>query len=177
MGNKLKKYTIHILAIPAIDDETFYLPAEQIAIIVCTKRSNSSIYKLNRENILVMDFPDVEDKKYPGAFSRAHAGRIIRFIKDLSDDVTDIYVCCSKGGSRSPAIAAALLKMSGRKDRAVWDNPYYVPNRLVYIRLCREYGLSVTRLSVRLLTRRNRRAYKRAQKGKPCKYERWQIID
>ena len=177
MDNKLKKYIIHILAITAIDDETFYLPAEQIAIIVCTNRTNKAIYKLRSENILVMDFPDVEDKKYPGAFSRAHARRIIRFLKGLSDDVTDIYVCCSKGGSRSPAVAAAILKMSGRKDTDVWKNPYYVPNSLVYLRLCREYGLAVTRLSVRLLTGRNRRAFKRAQKGKPCKYERWQILD
>ena len=133
----LKKYTVHILAITAVNAETFDLPPKQNAIIVCTNRYNKFIYACKPENILIIDFPDVEDKRYPGAFNSAHARKIIRFIKGLSDEVTDIYVCCSKGGSRSPAVAAALLRMSGRKDMAVWNNPYYVPNTLVYLRLCR----------------------------------------
>ena len=107
----------------------------------------------------------------------SYARVIIKFVRRLPKTVTDIYVCCSKGGSRSAAVAAALLRMSGRSDAPVWDNPYYVPNTLVYYRLCREFGLPVTRLSVWLKNRRNQRAYRKLQRGEPCKYERWQIID
>lgn len=69
MGKRynLKTYTIHILAIRAIDVETFDLPTEQNAIIVCTYCDNLFIYAFKPENILIMDFPDVEDKKF-----RAH---------------------------------------------------------------------------------------------------------
>ena len=76
---------------------------------------------------------------------------IIRFLRQLPKSVTDLYVCCSKGGSRSPAVAAAVLRMSGRSDKAVWDNPYYVPNWLVYQSLVKNGGVS--------------------------EYERWQIIE
>lgn len=174
--HNFKPYAIHILAINAIDEETFYLPAEQNAIIVCTNRSNRFIYACRPENILIMDFLDVEDKRIPGAFNRAHARMMIRFVENLSDHVTDIYVCCSKGGSRSPAVAAALLRMSGRKDADVWKNLYYVPNTLVYLNLCREFGFPTTRFSTWIRTHVNNRAFRKAQKGKPCKYERWQIL-
>lgn len=172
----IKKYVIHILAITAIDAETFDLPINQNAIIVCTNRDNKFIYKCNPENILVMNFSDAEDKKDLEAFNRAHARKIIKFVKSLSDEVTDIYVCCSKGGSRSSAVAAALLRMSGRKDKDVWNNPYYVPNTLVYFRLCREYGLPVTHFSTWICKQKNNQAFRKAQKGQPCRYERWQIL-
>lgn len=171
-----RKRTIHILAITAVNGETFDLPKEQNAIIVCTGRENKFIYQCLPENILVIDFPDTEDEKYPGAFSGAHARKIISFVKGLDDKVTDIYVCCSKGSSRSTAVAAALLKMSGRSDRAVWCNPYYVPNPLVYLKLCREYGFFTTRLSVKIRSIINERAFVKAQKKGYTKYERWQII-
>ncbi len=172
-----KKYTIHILAITAIKNETFDLPKEQNAIIVCTDRENKFIHSCLPENILVINFPDVEDKNYPGAFSRAHAKRIISFVHGLSEKVTDIYVCCSKGESRSPAVAAALLRMSGRSDKPVWYNPYYVPNTLVYLKLCREYGFLTNRFSVWIRTLINDKSFKKAQRGIPHRYERWQILE
>ena len=84
---------------------------------------------------------------------------------------------CSKRGSRSPAVAAALLKMSGRSDEAVWRNPYYVPNALVYYRLCREYGLRISKMEAWLKVMMNKRAFRMVQKGRPCKYEWWEILE
>ena len=173
----MKKYVIHILAIGAINYDTFDLPPAQNAIIVCTDRDNKYINLCLPENTLIINFPDVKDKKYPGAFNRAHARKIIEFVSNLSEDVTDIYVCCSKGGSRSPAVAAALLRMSGRSDMDVWRNPYYVPNTLVYSILCREYGLPIDMFSVRTRTLINEMAFKMVQDGKPTKYERWKILE
>ena len=82
-----------------------------------------------------------------------------------------------RGGSRSPAVAAALLKMSVRSDEAVWRNPYYVPNTLVYYRLCREYGLRISKMEAWLKVMMNKRAFSLAQKGRPCKYEWWEILE
>ncbi len=172
-----KKYTIHILAIRAIDSATFDLPQEQNAIIVCTGRENKYINMCLPENRLIMRFPDVEDKSFPGAFNSEHARKIIHFIHNLSEKVTDIYVCCSKGGSRSPAVAAALLRMSGRSDKAVWCNPYYVPNTLVYLRLCREYGFFTSPFSVWIRTLINRASFVMAKNGRPPRYERWEILN
>ena len=95
----------------------------------------------------------------------------------LPDEVTDLYVCCSKGQSRSAAVAAALLRMSGRSDDPVWLNPYYNPNTLVYYRLCREAGILVTPLEVQIKRKQNEKAYLDLQEGKPTKFERWQIIE
>ena len=41
---KFKKYVIHILAIGAINYDTFDLPPAQNAIIVCTDRDNKYLY-------------------------------------------------------------------------------------------------------------------------------------
>ena len=172
-----KKYTIHILAVKAVDHETFDLPPEQNAVIVCTEHDNPYIRGCLPENVLVIDFPDVRGERYPGAFGREHARKIVHFLCGLSDCVTDVYVCCEKGESRSPAVAAALLMASGRSDAAVWNNPYYAPNPLVYRHLCREYGLRVTLLSVWVRSVKNRRAFRMVKKGKRTTYERWQILE
>ena len=172
----IKKHLIHILAITAIEPDLFEQPYSQNAVIVCTERENRFISSGILTHVLILPFSDVEEEAAHGAFTKAHARVIIRFVESLPDEVSDIYVCCSKGSSRSAAVAAALLRMSGRSDKDVWLNPYYVPNTLVYYRLCREYGLFVTKRSVRRLKKRNEQAFRNAQSGKPCKYERWQII-
>lgn len=180
MDNTIKKYTIHILAItafnPRIYECPFDLPPERNAIIICTGRKNRYLENLEG-NKLEMGFLDVHDPHNPGAFQYLHARAIIKFIKMLPESVTDIYVCCSKGNSRSPAVAAALLRMSGRSDDPVWLNPHYNPNILVYYRLCRQAGIPITPLELQTKINQNNNAYREAQQGKPCKYERWQIID
>ena len=178
--NEIKKFAIHILAITAFNpkyyDLPFDLPQERNAIIVCTGRENR--YMNNYPgNKLMMGFLDVEDPRVSGAFQYIHAEAIIRYINRLPDEVTDLYVCCSKGQSRSAAVAAALLRMSGRSDDPVWLNPYYNPNTLVYYRLCREAGIPVTPLEVQTKRKQNEKAYLDLQEGKPCNYERWQIIE
>ena len=102
---------------------------------------------------------------------------IIKFINRLPDEVTDLYICCSKGQSRSAAVAAAILRMSGRSDDPVWLNPFYDPNTLVYYRLCKQAGIPITPEEVQLRKEQNEKAYLELQEGKPTKYERWQIID
>ena len=176
--HKIKKYTIHILAIPAIKPEVFDIPLCQCAIIACTERDNENLKLFPDKQRCVMPFADVEDPEYYLAIKGAHARAIIKFLRQLPDAVTDLYICCSKGGSRSPAVAAAVLRMSGRNDKVVWENPYYVPNRLVYQVICREFGLFAPDWYVKRLVKINSQCYLNASKqGNAGKYERWQIIE
>ena len=172
-----KKYAIHILPVPAIEADAFELPMEKNALISCTERTNRFLSGDDISYKLILPFPDVETADYPGAFNGAHAREIIKFIRNLPDCVTELYVCCSKGGSRSTALAAAILKASGRKDSDVWKNPFYVPNKLVYKRMCNELGFFMPEIAVRLKSIDNERQYKKAQeRGNAGKYERWQIL-
>lgn len=159
--------------------DAFDLPLECNAVITCAESRNAFIDEaLDPSLVLSIHFADVEDPCYPGAITPAHARAIVRFIDRLPDSVTDLYVCCQKGGSRSPAMAAALMRASGRSDRDVWLNPYYSPNTLVYKTLCEGFGLRTSRLSVELRGRANERAYAKAVKeGGAGKYERWQILE
>ena len=180
MDAEFKKYTIHILAITAFNPKLyelpFDLPQERNAVIICTGRENE-YFKNYEGNKLEVAFLDVEDPRVIGGFRYAHARAIIRFLELLPDEVTDLYVCCSKGQSRSAAVAAALLRMSGRSDDPVWLNPFYNPNMLVYYRLCNQAGIPVTPEEVQARKQQNEQAYLEIQQGRPSKYERWQIIE
>lgn len=174
---RFKKYVIHILGVLAVDADAFDLPPEQNALIVCTDRITSFIEGDTIIHKLILPFSDVEENKASGAFNGAHARAVIRFLKGLPDSVTDLYICCSKGGSRSPALAAAILKASGRSDAPVWKNPFYVPNRLVYKRMCEETGIIMPWIFVRYKVLMNTLQFKRAKRRRSTgKYDRWQII-
>ena len=176
--HKIRKYEIHILAIPAIGPEVLDIPLSRCAIIACTERDNKYMNMFPERQRCIVPFADVEEKEHPMAIRGAHARLIIRFLRNLPEEVTDLYVCCSKGESRSPAVAATVLRMSGRSDKPVWENPYYVPNRLVYQVICREFGLFAPDWYVKRLVELNRQSYLNASKqGNAGKYERWQIIE
>ena len=176
--HRIRKYIIHILAIPAIDPEVLDIPMSQCAIIACTDRDNKYLKLFPEKQRCVMQFADIEEPDNPFAIRGAHARAIIRFLRQLPDEVTDLYVCCSKGGSRSPAVAAAILRMSGRNDDVVWKNPFYVPNKLVYQVICREFGLFAPDWYVERKVELNRQCYLTAsQNGDTGGYERWQIIE
>ncbi len=173
----IKKYTIHIMAVPGMKANLLDLPLEQCAFIILTNRTNDFLDSIKNRKLIV-DINDVEDQRLPGAFNQAHAHYIIAFLDRLPEEVTDLYVCCSKGGSRSPACAVALLLMSGRNDKDVWFNPYYYPNHLVFRILCKEFGIHMSGLKT--LSRRiiNYFAFSMAKKRHNSgKYERWQILE
>ena len=109
----LKHYVIHILAMPTIDEEAFDIPLDQVALIACTKvRTTPFLIEDSLPYKLIMEFPDAEDYRIPGSFNEAHARVILRYLEELPDSVTDLYVCCSKGQSRSAGLAATLCKGS-----------------------------------------------------------------
>ena len=78
-------------------------------------------------------FRQYEDLDYesPGrSFSQTDAAAVADFIKNLGADV--LYCCCNAGESRSPAVAAAVMRYFGLDDLQVWKNPHYHPNMLVF---------------------------------------------
>lgn len=125
---------------------------------------------------LISPFADTNEIRDTNAISSSQAGAIICFLKSLPAEVTDQYICCSEGMSRSPAVAAAVLKMSARSDMVIWNNPYYSPNMLVYKTICHEAGIFAPTWYVRILKTRNNISFKKSKRaGNAGKYERWQI--
>ena len=172
---KLKRFVIHILSVPAINADVFDLSMDKNAVIICTDRTSEFIEGDYIKHKLILPFQDVEIKNMPGAFNEAYARSVIRFLQKLPDCVSDLYVCCSKGGSRSPALAAAILKGSKRSDDPVWKNPFYNPNKLVYWKMCKELGIFMPWPLVKHKGAINERAFKDADKDN-LEYERWQIL-
>ena len=173
----LKKYIIHILAVTALCQDAFDIPYDQCALISLTYRTTPFLQQVSVRKMTI-DIKDYEDKDVPGAISSEQAKLIIHFLEKLPSTVSDLYICCSKGGSRSAGCAAAVLRMSDRSDLDVWQNPYYTPNILVYYVLCKEYGLEITWEEVLEKKEINEIAFREAQQNNGiCKYERWQIIE
>ena len=113
------------------------------------------------ENTLVLHFQDLDDDKSADAFQVSHAEQIVRFYKQIRDNdrINCIFVCCDGGISRSPAIAAALMREQGQNDNVIWFDREYDPNTLVYRRLCHAFGHPVTSSDLRRKVRLNRIAW------------------
>ena len=173
----INPYIIHILGRRALNGDVIDMPGQSAAII-CNDWDNEYSDAAGLTETLFLYFSDVDSVDSPGAFRMDHAERIIRFLRGLPIAITDLYICCAAGESRSPAIAAAILRASGRSDRDVWMNPFYHPNILVYKTLCKAFGIenSIQDIETRILL--NKDAFKAAQDnhGK-SKYERWQILE
>jgi predicted protein tyrosine phosphatase len=76
--------------------------------------------------------------------------------------IDTLLVCCDAGQSRSAAIAAAVSRYLGQDEWAIWDNPRYRPNPLVYRLTCKALGIRVWKLALRYRVRRNARALQSA---------------
>ena len=173
----INPYIIHILGCRALNGDVIDMPGQSAAII-CKDWDNEYSDAVGLTEALVLYFSDVDIADSPGAFRMDHAERIIRFLRGLPRAVTDLYICCAAGESRSPAIAAAILRVSGRSDRDVWMNPFYHPNILVYKTLCKAFGIENSTQDIERRILLNKDAFKVAQDnhGK-SKYERWQILE
>ncbi len=168
---------IHILGRRALNGAVIDLP-EQSAAIICTDQDNEYPNVPGLTEKLFVCFSDVDSADSLGSFNMEHAERIVQFLKGLPREVTDLYICCAAGESRSPAIAAAILRASRRSDIDVWLNPYYHPNILVYQTLCRAFGIENSPQDMEKLILLNKEAFRAAldNHGK-SQYERWQILE
>ena len=153
-------FTFHVLPVRAITSDTVNLPPERYAMILCS----THIERLKKaaqcaENCLIADFADLTDPTRSDTFHPEHAQGIKQFVASLSPQVTDLFICCDHGESRSPAIMAALLLASGKSDHRVWSNPHYHPNPLVFRELCIAFGIFMPEWKVRARVRINEEAF------------------
>lgn len=91
-------------------------------------------------------FRQYEDLDYecPGrSFSLEDAKAFADYAKGLTD-VDTLYCCCDAGESRSPAVAAAVMRYFGLDDMLVWKNPHYHPNMLVFETQANALGIAIS---------------------------------
>ncbi len=174
----MKKYLIHILSSGVFFKDIDAYDESYAAAILCGDRDSKPEMLTGYSQILQVSFQDVEDSSSGEAFNEKHGEMIRSFIAHLPENVTDLYVCCTAGESRSPAVAAAVLRASGRDDRDVWMNPFYHPNVLVYNMLCQSFGINNSVQELERLVLLNKKAFKDAQDNHGAtRYERWQLLE
>ena len=107
---------------------------------IISSTSPVDMEKLEKLPYVFRQYADV-DYECPGrSFSREDAAAFAGFLKGLSGGHRILYCCCDAGESRSPAVAAVALRYFGRDDLAIWENPQYHPNMLVFDMLMRQLG-------------------------------------
>lgn len=89
-------------------------------------------------------YEDVDREIPERSFSNEDAEVIAGFVRSQIDFVDTLYICCDAAESRSPAVAAAVMRYFGLDDTEIWRNPHYHPNMLVFLRLCEALGVSVS---------------------------------
>ena len=115
--------------------------AEKCGAII-SSASEIEISKLRGIPYVFRQYEDL-DYECPGrSFSEADAAALADFVKNLEADV--LYCSCDAGESRSPAVAAAVMRYFGLDDMQVWKNPHYHPNMLVFEMLADALGVEVS---------------------------------
>ena len=166
-------FKIHILSIKALTETTFADGGKKYAIINCSERTSQ--YFSSQRYLLQLHFIDTEDEKNPKSFSLDDGEKIKSFIVSLPSNITDLFVLCDAGESRSTAVAAAILLFAGRSDEPVWNNPFYHPNPLVFRRLCKAFGIEMAEDQIGSKKKQNENAFKSAMKS-GTQYKRWEVI-
>ena len=133
---------IHICAVRkflAELEEGQYIDTAHTAVICCTEKAMREP-ALSRLPNCRLQFFDTEEPRDPAAFTREDAEAIRRFLERLPDTITTLYCCCDWGQSRSAGLAAACMTAIGQDGEAVFRNPAYTPNLLVYAYMCQALG-------------------------------------
>lgn len=122
--------------------------------------SSASEIEISRLQGMTYVFRQYEDLDYecPGrSFSQTDAAAVADFVKNLEADV--LYCCCDAGESRSPAVAAAVMRYFGLDDMQVWENPHYHPNMLVFEMLMDAFNMSISDAEKDYLLYTNQKAF------------------
>ncbi len=132
---------------------------------IISSSSEIDAKKLQRIPYVFRRYADL-DYECPGrSFSRVDAMAFADFLKGQLDNTNTLYCCCDAGESRSPAVAAAVMRYLGLDDMAVWRNPHYHPNMLVFAILADALGLVFSDEEIDFLFYTNRKAFRDAIYG------------
>ena len=174
-----QRFRIHIYPIKGLTEELLN-QYESPALIICSSRVSRLGKALFANDFCAVNFLDTIDENDEGSMQPQHADTILSFLHSLDSlqkQIKDLFICCDGGDSRSPAIAAAILRSLGKNDHVVWENPFYTPNILVYYRMCRAFGIPVSWEDVLKLLQVNEEAYKEAQRNAgQTNHKRWEVL-
>lgn len=131
------------------------LPVASAAIISSSEYLDASRIPIPFAYADYMDF----DYESPRSFTELQASEFAEFIKPMKHNVTDLFVCCDAGESRSPAIAAAIHRWLGQHDHHIWRNPKYHPNVLCFKRMADAFDIQVADEEIDTLIYTNRTAF------------------
>lgn len=153
---------VKIYPIRALYEAVKTAPAASAAII-------STSFSVREERLPIRHITEVYDdldREVPGrSLSSEAAERMADFIRGISPETQIVYTACDSGMCRSSAVAAAVCRYFGMNEMAIWENPAYSPNPLVYVSLCGSLGLPVTDEELDLRIETNRMAFRRAVRG------------
>ena len=103
------------------------------------------------------------DYECPGrSFSQADAAAFADFVRELEQGIHTLYCCCDAGESRSPAVAAAVMRYLGMDDMPVWRDPHYHPNMLVFSMLAEALDVTASDEEKDFRLAINRQAFRNA---------------
>lgn len=113
---------------------------------------------------LVLNYDDVIDGADPYAYTDEMAARVATLVHSVEANisVTNLYVVCDYGESRSAGLAAAVIRYLGAEDLYLWDSAIYHPNPLVYRKTCAALGIEVTDEDISYLTEINQKTFREA---------------
>lgn len=121
--------------------------------------------KLGAISYVFRQYEDI-DCDVPGrSFCEEDAKVFAHFLLKLDKRTDTIYCCCDAGESRSPAIAAAVMRFYSMDDEHIWKNPHYHPNMLVFDILAGALGNPVSDEEKDYLLYINQKAFRDAVRG------------
>ena len=162
----IPRYRIHVAPLKCMFyQESAVYDMNHCAAILCSSDFGQITEHIPFRYYVKLEFQDTCDPTDGNAFKLEQAEEIARFISGLPAEITDLVIACDAGCSRSPAIAAALLRASGRSDKIVWEDPRYYPNPFVYKTVCKALGLFTPKVMISFKVRINRRVYRKAQRN------------
>ena len=129
-------------------------------VIACTSY-DERYASFTSERFLLLYVDDVTNPERARSFKPKHGQMIAQCVEDAiaNNLVKRIIAACDGGVSRSAAVAAALMLRFGQDDEtALWSNPAYSPNELIYKVLCEELGIQIPEGALHERLKRSERA-------------------
>ena len=132
---------------------------------VLSSSSDINDAKLQGISYVFRQYEDLDYESPGRSFSREDAVAFADFLAAQETPIDTLYCCCDAGESRSPAVAAAVMRYLGMDDMEIWQNPRYHPNMLVFVMLTDALGAAVSDEEIDLLLYTNQKAFRDAITG------------
>lgn len=144
------RYNIKILSKDeAINFYNTYNNDEQIQLISIIDTGEEIDFKTNPSiSLLKLYFDDITPRVIEKGskcklMSKSQADIIKEVIDDcIEDEITNIYIHCTMGISRSGAVGCVLARYLNGDDMYLFKTGKYLPNEYVYELMCETFGLT-----------------------------------